>query len=89
MCGPPLLEDTYKNQTLLLNLPFQAEEASRLLLNLVRIEELTSDMSWKVGIAHNVKESKWVTSAQHKAKTISMIRAGFAPTGKRRRRKSR
>lgn len=65
---------------------FQLGDASRLLLNLVRIDQLTNDMSWRVGIPKHVQESKWVSSAQHKAKTLSMIRQGFKVTHKKRSR---
>ena len=58
-------------------LKFQAEEASRYLLNLVRIEQLTNDMSWRVGIPHKVAESKWTTSVPEKIRTMTMIREGF------------
>ena len=47
------------------------------MLNIVRINQLTSDMSWRPGIPKKVEESKWVTSVQSKAKSIAIISKVF------------
>ena len=47
------------------------------MLNIVRINQLTSDMSWRPGIPKKVEESKWVTSIQSKAKSIAIISKVF------------
>jgi hypothetical protein len=60
-------------------LVFQVEEAGRLLLSTIRIEQLTSDLSWRPGIPHKVEESNWITTVVYKAKSIAIIGALLRP----------
>ena len=67
---------------------FQVSEAAKFLLNILRINHLTSDMSWRPGIPLKVEESKWKTSVQPKAKSIAIINKVFPYTpGKKPKRK--
>ena len=59
---------------------FQVHEAAKFLLNIVRINQLTSDMSWRPGIPLKVEESKWKTSVQPKVKSITIIQKVFPYT---------
>ena len=56
---------------------FKANEAVKFLLNIIRIDQLTSDMAWKPGIPHKVKESKWKSSVKPRARGLCLIRKVF------------
>ena len=43
------------------------------MLNCLRVEELTNDMSWRPGVPCRPTASKWITSVRPKAKSISFI----------------
>ena len=56
---------------------FKANEAIKFLLNIIRIDQLTSDMAWKPGIPHKVKESRWKSSVKPRARGLCLIRKVF------------